>query len=434
MEDRPTTLRSRYGTRYPSPTGVILPILVLESTFYATRYLTGTLDGVPVELAMALHAIRIVTTLTIALLPRILVGRLGWFYAFLIPHPVVLASFTDSTETMLYMVAVISGSGMFVAAVAEVRQGIIIAAAAGLNVTALVYDPSFPLVVAIGQSVFGGALFAAGPGAVVWFRRRLDRAVAEAKREATNAEQARGDALAAGTEAKTARDEVAAELDRKLGLEGEMRRSVDAMVVSTQTVDHENNEIAASVDTLATALEQTSVLSNEAEKRFGDMAGHAAESRVLVERLSEAGASIQDTVEVIEGLSNQTKLLALNASIEAARAGEAGQGFNVVAAEVGHLARRTTESATVIAAVVGEVRQQLGASSQLMETMANLIDELRATHHQVNESVVEQTGSLRKISSSAGSSATQTAEIAEAVDALSHDLDRLIAHPTATSA
>jgi twitching motility protein PilJ len=75
-----------------------------------------------------------------------------------------------------------------------------------------------------------------------------------------------------------------------------------------------------------------------------------------IKRLGESSQQIGEIVDLIGDITEQTNVLALNASIQAASAGEAGRGFTVVAEEVQRLAERSGEATKQVAALVRAIQ------------------------------------------------------------------------------
>ncbi|WP_456297174.1 methyl-accepting chemotaxis protein [Vibrio sp. AK197] len=91
----------------------------------------------------------------------------------------------------------------------------------------------------------------------------------------------------------------------------------------------------------------------------------------IVQELAKSNDNITEMLKMIEEISEQTNLLALNAAIEAARAGEQGRGFAVVADEVRNLAKRTQDS-------VGDIRHVIEQVHTGTNDVVNVIHESNA--------------------------------------------------------
>jgi methyl-accepting chemotaxis protein len=83
--------------------------------------------------------------------------------------------------------------------------------------------------------------------------------------------------------------------------------------------------------------------------------------------LSERTQQIGEIIDTVNGLAEQSKLLALNASIEAARAGEEGRGFAVVALEVRQLAEQSREATNRVHGILNEIQQATNTAVMVTE-------------------------------------------------------------------
>ena len=140
---------------------------------------------------------------------------------------------------------------------------------------------------------------------------------------------------------------------------------------------------------------------------IGTMSNDIAAAMSALETLKEDTQKITGVIDVINGIAEQTNLLALNAAIEAARAGEAGRGFAVVADEVRTLASKTSESTNEVAAMVSAIQNSTSSVSDLMnssgqsaERSVNQVQESVQSLDSVNEAMHTITMKVREISQS----------------------------------
>ncbi|MFD2803596.1 methyl-accepting chemotaxis protein [Litchfieldia salsa] len=110
-------------------------------------------------------------------------------------------------------------------------------------------------------------------------------------------------------------------------------------------------------------------------EKMGSIQRSVQEVSVLIERLDEKSEQINTIAESISQISEQTKLLALNASIEAARAGDQGKGFAVVANEVRKLAIQSDESTKGIGAVTEDIREGMKKVKEALAAGSNEVNQ-----------------------------------------------------------
>lgn len=157
---------------------------------------------------------------------------------------------------------------------------------------------------------------------------------------------------------------------------------------------------------------------NETIDAMGEIASSFGHLQERVSHLSETSQSIDDIVEVITGVAEQTGLLSLNAAIIAAQAGEHGKAFSVVAEQVSTLADRSHRSAREIAELIDAIQEDTAAAVSAVAEGSSKVE--RGVQRSEMAGKV-----LSQIIDKTASSTHRVSEIVEAAERQSQDLRRV---------
>ncbi|MGY5451870.1 methyl-accepting chemotaxis protein [Agarivorans sp. MS3-6] len=170
------------------------------------------------------------------------------------------------------------------------------------------------------------------------------------------------------------------------------------MEQAIQDVARRAESAAQGMREIGDSTQQGVTLTENALENNQTLASNIASSTDRVKHVVESSNAIFGILEVIEGITQQTNLLALNAAIEAARAGEQGRGFAVVADEVRQLAQRTASSTTEIQTMIGGLQEDTELAVKEIE-LCNKSMELNASNvTAINSQILEINTHIERLS------------------------------------
>ncbi|WP_104400741.1 methyl-accepting chemotaxis protein [Vibrio penaeicida] len=208
---------------------------------------------------------------------------------------------------------------------------------------------------------------------------------------------------------------------------------------ATEEVSVTTQEVSSSLDLVVQVSEKSSDSAQEGAtiitsaidslEDIGKILGSAA---THINALEDASSKVDSVMDIINGIAEQTNLLALNAAIEAARAGEQGRGFAVVADEVRSLAVRTVDAVAEISGTIetmkkesAEVIQYIGQSESSMQQGREKGHEAMEALKLITEQVSEATEQTERISSSIKELATTSQSMADSMSQISSSMSTI---------
>ncbi|WP_442857384.1 methyl-accepting chemotaxis protein [Bacillus sp. FJAT-42315] len=159
-------------------------------------------------------------------------------------------------------------------------------------------------------------------------------------------------------------------------------------------------------------------LMNQSVTDMENITSIVVDSMNKVKELDRKNTEISKLVNVIEEISNQTNLLALNAAIEAARAGEHGKGFAVVADEVRKLADGVSQSVNEIATIVEGIQND---SKGIVATLQDGVEQSQRG----NEQMKSTGGTFKQISTSVSDMVSSIENIVQSISEVKKGGDKI---------
>ncbi|WP_217542993.1 methyl-accepting chemotaxis protein [Vibrio metschnikovii] len=196
--------------------------------------------------------------------------------------------------------------------------------------------------------------------------------------------------------------------------------AINEMAAATQEIANNSEHTAQNSSEAVTACVDGSKQVSQTQNSILSLAKEVQVATGVIQELEEHGNQISTILSTIQGIAEQTNLLALNAAIEAARAGEQGRGFAVVADEVRVLSQRTHASTKEIQTMIEMLQGTTGKAVGIMNDSRMLADTSVDDAHSAAASLTQIHHAVERISDMA----TQIASAAEEQASVTSEITR----------
>ncbi|EQC2591043.1 methyl-accepting chemotaxis protein [Vibrio cholerae] len=214
------------------------------------------------------------------------------------------------------------------------------------------------------------------------------------------------------------------------------KKSVQQQQANTEQVTSAMAQMAITITEVASSAEESSAATaraqenaryscdilSETETVSRQLVANAQQSQQMIVELEASTRQIESFVLVVEGISEQTNLLALNAAIEAARAGEQGRGFAVVADEVRALASRSQQATHEIKGLIQTLVERAQSATKMIDSSDRQIEESFSSITAAKKQLDSINLALLELTSANTQVAAASEEQSVAADEISHNM------------
>jgi len=219
--------------------------------------------------------------------------------------------------------------------------------------------------------------------------------------------------------------EMSPKLKKSMSAIENISAAVEEQNASLEEIASTSQSLAKTAQELDEAVAKISEMSEKGEKDLGNVSKTINGLKDKMDYVSkkaknlvEQATIINDAVNAITSIAEQTNLLALNAAIEAARAGEAGKGFAVVADEIRELAEKSKSAAEKIGSNLNEVMVGIETTAKDVEKMTTQMNEVA----KLNDNAVSGIDNILEDVKDVGKSVSNVAASAQEQSASSEEM------------